>query len=471
MNTPDTSALAVAIMAAGKGTRMKSETTPKVLHTLAGRSMVLHVLHAAAALEPASFQLIVGHGGDKVREHVSQLAPAAIAERLNWVEQTEQLGTGHAVQQVLPHLADFGGHLVVLNGDVPLLSASTLQDLTRRHLEGQHAATLLTTRLSNPSGYGRILKDNAGRLIGIREDKECTPAELAIDEVNSGIYLFAWPKLAELLPQLNNHNAKGEYYLTDILGMLVDRGLPVGVHCMSDHREVLGINSRKELADVEAILQERLRHHWMEAGVTLRAPETITIGCEVELASDVEILPGTHLQGRTRVGSHSRIGPHSQLNDAVVGEHCEISFSVLQEVEVGHHVSVGPYAHLRPGTVVEAEAKIGNFVELKNTHLGRASKAGHLSYLGDAEIGSDCNIGAGTITCNYDGAQKHRTEIGDDVFVGSHSTLVAPVRLAQGAYTGAGSVITEDLPAGSLGLGRARQTTKPGWAESKRPRK
>ncbi len=469
MTTPET--LAVAIMAAGKGTRMKSERTPKVLHTLAGRSMVMHVLHTAFALKPENVQLIVGHEAQQVRDHVAKLASPDMLERLGWVEQLEQLGTGHAVQQVLPPLKDFKGHLAVLNGDVPLLSPETLQDLWQRHLDGRHVATLLTTRLNDPTGYGRIVKNAFGRFLAIREHKECTPEELQINEVNSGIYLFDWTHLARLLPKLTNHNAKGEYYLTDILEMLIQEGQIVGVHCMEDPREVLGINSRRELAEVEGILRTRIRDHWMMSGVTMRQPETISIDVEVEIAVDAEILPNCQLEGRTRVGAWSKIGPNTRLQDAVIGDYCEITMSVVNQAQVGDGVTVGPFAHLRPDTVLADKAKVGNFVELKNTRLGEGAKASHLSYLGDAEIGAGSNIGAGTITCNYDGAHKHKTVMAEGVFVGSNSTLVAPLELGREAYVAAGSVITDAVPAGSLGLGRARQTNKDGWVEKKKPRK
>lgn len=462
--------LAVAIMAAGKGTRMKSEDRPKVMHTLAGRSIIMHVLHTAFALEPESAQLIVGHMAAKLRQHVEQEASPEMFERLGWVEQLEQLGTGHAVQQVIPHLKGFKGHLAVLNGDVPLLSATTLQDLWQRHLDGRHVATLLTTRLNDPSGYGRIIKNPFGRFLAIREHKECSPEELAINEVNTGIYIFDWSQLERLLPQLNNDNAKGEYYLTDILGMLIEEGLPVGVHCMQDPREVLGINSRKELADVENILYERIREHWMLEGVTMRQPETISIDIDVELEADVEILPQCQLKGRTRVAAGSRIGPGSLLENALVGRQSQIVMSVINQAEVGDQVQIGPFAHLRPETQVADQAKVGNFVELKKARLGVGAKASHLSYLGDVEIGARSNIGAGTITCNYDGTYKHRIQMGEEVFVGSNSTLVAPLNLGNQAYIAAGSVITQDVEAGSLALGRARQVHKPGWVAKKQAR-
>lgn len=468
MNTEN---LAIAVMAAGKGTRMKSENLPKVLHTLAGRSIVMHVLHTAFRLDPSAVHLIIGHEGQQVRDHVESHSGDSMLGRLGWVEQRDQLGTGHAVQQVMPHLENFKGHLAVLNGDVPLLSAETLGALWQRHLDGRHAATLLTTSLPDPTGYGRIIKNAFGRFLAIREHKDCSPEELQIKEFNTGIYLFDWEHLSRLLPQLRNDNAKGEYYLTDILGMLIDENLSVGLHTMEDPREVLGINSRKELAEVEGILRARIRDKWMLEGVTLRQPETISIDVDVELAADVEILPNCQLEGATKVSAGSKIGPNVLLRDAEVGEGCEILNSVVHLAVVGDRATVGPYAHLRPAAELAEGAKVGNFVELKNARLGAGSKASHLSYLGDAEIGAGCNIGAGTITCNYDGTRKHRTELADGVFIGSNSTLVAPVRVEAGGYVGAGSVITADVPAGALALGRARQVIKPGWVAQKDARK
>lgn len=463
--------LAIAIMAAGKGTRMKSETIPKVMHTLAGRSMIMHVLHTAMELTPSLILPIVGHHRDKVRAHVAEQGSPEMLERLSWVEQIEQLGTGHAVQQLMPKLNGFEGHVIIVNGDVPLLSAKTLQELLRQHAEGFHAATLLTTRLKDPTGYGRIVKNNAGYFIGIREDKDCDPAELKIDEVNTGIYLFDWKFLAEILPQLKNDNAKAEFYLTDALGMLVSRKLSVGVHCMEDSHEVLGINSRLDLAQVEDHLYQQIRDYWLDQGVTLRNPTSIVIDSTVKLSPDCEILSGTVLQGQTRIGKGSVIGPNTQIIDSQVGADCQISHSVVKESQLADQVSVGPFAHIRPQSQLDQGSKIGNFVELKKTHLGIGSKISHLSYIGDAEIGQNCNIGAGTITCNYDGARKHQTTLADDVFVGSNSTLVAPVNIGKSGYIAAGSVITEAVPAGALGIGRGRQSNKAGWVAQKRPHK
>lgn len=463
--------LAIAVMAAGKGTRMKSPELPKVMHTLAGRSMIMHVLHAANQLHPEHLLPIVGHLKDKVKSHVDEKAPELMRNRLQWVEQIEQKGTGHAVQQLIPHLKDFSGQLIIINGDVPLLNASTLTDLLKKHLEEINAATLLTTTLDDPSGYGRIVKNNADRFLAIREHNDCTPAELRIKEVNTGIYIFNWDHLAQVLPDLQNDNAKGEYYLTDVLGTLASQRYTIGVHCMNDPSEVQGINSRRELAYVEGLLQKRLRHYWMDAGVMLRNPDSIMLDCEVTLESNVELLPGTLLQGKTHIESGCVIGPHSVLSDAYIGKDSVINQSVVNQAKIHDGVHIGPFAHIRPQSEVLSKAKVGNFVELKNTRLGIGSKVSHLSYIGDAEVGEHCNIGAGTITCNYDGAHKHKTEMGSNVFVGSNSTLIAPIHLEDNTYVAAGSTITEKVPSGALALGRSRQVNKEGWTEHKRPRK
>lgn len=459
----------IAILAAGKGTRMKSEL-PKVLHRLAGRSMLEHVLHTALALEPEKIHVIVGRGAPQVQQWIQSHGSESLLHCLEWVEQKEQLGTGHAIMQLQPILANFQGHLMILNGDVPLLRAETLKQLLHTHQAQEYAVTLLTSRIDNPTGYGRIVRQQ-GQFVRIVEHKDASPEELAIDEINTGVYIFSWPILQQYLPRLRNINAKGEYYLTDVLEMLVQDRQRIGTVSADNSLEVLGVNSRKELADVERILYRRINEYWMNAGVTLRDPDSIYIDSQVELAMDVEIMPGTLLQGQTRVGAGSRIGPYCQVYHSQIGENCEIRFSVLDHVEVQTGVQIGPYAHLRPETVVEKHAKVGNFVELKKTRLGEGSKAAHLSYLGDAIIGAHCNIGAGTITCNYDGAHKHATILEEEVFVGSNSTLVAPLRLGAQAYIAAGSVITTDVPPGSLGIGRERQVNKEGWSERRRPRK
>ncbi len=469
--TTSTPTLAIAVMAAGKGTRMKSPELPKVMHTLAGRSMIMHVLHAANQLHPEHLLPIIGHHGEKVQQHVNEKAPEIMLNRIQWVEQKEQKGTGHAVQQLIPHLKNFSGQLIIINGDVPLLNASTLTALLKKHLEEINAATLLTTTLEDPTGYGRIVKNNADRFLAIREHNDCTPAELRIKEVNTGIYIFNWEHLAQVLPELQNDNAKGEYYLTDVLGILASQRYTIGVHCMNDPSEVQGINSRRELAYVEGLLQKRLRNHWMDAGVMLRNPESIMLDCEVTLESNVEILPGTLLKGKTHIETGCTIGPHSVLTDAYIGENSVINQSVITQAKIHDHVHIGPFAHIRPDTEVLSKGKVGNFVELKNTRLGVGSKASHLSYLGDAIIGEHCNIGAGTITCNYDGAHKHKTEMANGVFVGSNSTLIAPISLEENSFVGAGSTLSENVPAGALALGRSRQSNKLGWSEHKRPRK
>lgn len=460
----------IAVMAAGKGTRMKSETTAKVLHTLAGRSMIMHVLHAGKATGPEKTHVIVGHCAEDVQHHVLQFPDQLPVDQIEWVEQKEQLGTGHAIMQLQPNLKDYQGHLMILNGDIPLLKAETLQKLVDTHFKLGYIATLLTTEVEDPTGYGRIVRHN-GQFMKITEHKEATPAELAINEINTGVYIFSWPHLSQALDNLTNNNAKGEYYLTDVIQQMVENRERIATVKVLNSREVLGVNSRKELADAETILREEINQQWMLEGVTLRNPESILIDCDVTLEADTEILPGCVLQGNTKIGAHCVIGPHTQIVNSQIGDYTEVAFSVIKDAQIASEVSVGPYAHIRPQTRIDNKAKIGNFVELKNTHLQAGAKASHLSYLGDAIIEEKCNIGAGTITCNYDGAAKHKTHLKANVFTGSNSTLIAPLTVEANAYIAAGSVITEDIPADSLGIGRGRQVNKEGWCLSKRPQK
>lgn len=454
--------LAIAVMAAGKGTRMKSETQAKVLHTLVGRSLIMHVLKTAFELNPVTIYPIVGHCADQVQTHVMEHPEGLPAERICWVAQTEQLGTGHAIMQLTEPLGDFKGHLIILNGDVPLLTVQTLQRLVSTHQTMKHAATLVTTQIENPTGYGRIVRQD-GEFIAIVEHKEANPAQLRIKEINAGVYMFDWAALQNVLGRLENLNAKGEYYLTDVIPLLIADQQRIGTVTVDNPTEVLGINTRKELADLEAAMRHQINEQWMLTGVTIRDPDHTYIDCTVQLEADTEILPGTVLQGRVKIGNHCQIGPHTQLKNVTVGHHSTIAHSVAEEAIIGDHVTVGPFAHIRPGTVLAEKCKVGNFVELKKAHLQTGTKASHLSYLGDVSIGHHSNIGAGTITCNYDGTHKHKTVLGDQVFIGSNSTLVAPLTIENDAYIAAGSVITERVPAGSLGIGRGRQVNKEGW--------
>jgi bifunctional UDP-N-acetylglucosamine pyrophosphorylase/glucosamine-1-phosphate N-acetyltransferase len=447
-------------MAAGKGTRMRS-ALPKVLHCLAGRSLLGHVLASLQPLHPQHVIAIVGHQHQQVAD--------SLPEGVEWVLQQPQLGTGHAVMQVLPKLpADVGGTLLLLSGDVPLIRPETLQRLVAHHHHHRSAATILTARMPAPGNLGRVLRGGGDQVEAIVEAKDARPEQLAVDEINSGIYCFDWAKVAPLLQRLQPNNAQGEYYLTDVIAMLVTAGEPVHAVVTADWTEVMGINDRVELAKAGSILRDRLNEHWMRQGVSLIDPAQTYIDAEVVFEGEAIVWPGCHLQGTTVIGDGAEIGPQSQIRQSRIGAGAQIRQSVIDSCEVGPGTQVGPYAHLRMHAVVGADCRIGNFVELKKTTFADGVKASHLSYLGDATIGAGSNIGAGTITCNYDGVKKHPTTIGERVFVGSDSVLVAPLTLASDSYVAAGSVITQDVPAGALGIGRGRQSNIEGWVWRRR---
>jgi bifunctional UDP-N-acetylglucosamine pyrophosphorylase / glucosamine-1-phosphate N-acetyltransferase len=455
----------VAVLAAGKGTRMKS-ALPKVLHRVAGEPLIDHVLRAAEAIEPATVTVIVGHLADAVKLSLSKRMGHGFAL------QEPQLGTGHALLQVEPHLRDANGTLVLLSGDVPLLRGATLRTMVRRHTESSAAATVLTARVSDPHGYGRIVRDGKGAVTAIVEEKDATDDQRRIHEINSGIYAFALAPLFGALRSLGASNAQGEYYLPDLVRIYRARGLAVETLVLDDAREILGINSRKELADVSAIMNSNRIEALMAAGVTVIDPASAWVGPEVEIGADSILHPGVYLEGRTRIGSNCVVNSgvrnvNSTIEDGVVIN----NFCVIIDSRIRSGAQVGPFAHLRPESDVGEGARVGNFVELKNTHFGRGSKANHLAYLGDATIGERVNVGAGTITCNYDGTAKHPTVIEDGAFIGSDSQLVAPVRVGKGAYVAAGSSIVEDVPDGALGIARGRQINKPGWVERRKSHK
>lgn len=444
--------VAVAVLAAGKGTRMKSDL-PKVLHPLGGKSLVQRVLEVAEALEPTRRLAIVGYRRESVREALADYP------NLEFVEQVEQLGTGHAVQQVLPHLRDFEGDFLVLNGDAPLLRPETLQKLLQTHREKGQAATILTAHLPDPTGYGRVFCDENGCLTEIIEHRDCTPAQRANTRVNAGIYCFRWKDLAAVLPKLSNDNDQQEYYLTDAVNLL----RPVVVFDCDDYQETLGINDRLQLSEAYSILQKRTKDHWMRQGVNIIDPVSVTIDDGVELVADVTIEPQTHLRGTTKIGAGSRIGPGSLVENSTIGENVTVAFSIVRDSVVANNANIGPYAHLRINANVGEACRIGNFVELKSTTMGYKTNASHLSYLGDATIGDQSNIGAGTITVNYDGKNKHKTVIGTGTRIGSNNSLVAPLMIGSGVTTAAGSTIVEDLPDNCLAIARSRQVVKAGW--------
>ncbi len=444
--------VAVAILAAGRGTRMRSQL-PKVLHRLGGRSLVEWVLSSLSEIEPSRRLVIVGYQGHLVEEALAALP------NLELVEQAEQLGTGHAIQQLLPHLTDFQGDLLVLNGDVPLLRPQTLKLLLDTHKHHQNAATILTAHLPNPKGYGRVFCDGQNIVKQIVEDRDCTPAQKQNRRINAGVYCFRWSELARVLPQLQANNDQQEYYLTDAVNFLE----PVMAVDVEDYQEILGINDRKQLATAYDILQDRVKDAWMAAGVTLVDPNSVTIDDTVQIHPDVVIEPQTHLRGKTVIGSGCRIGPGSLIENSQLGDHVTVLYSVVSDSTVEDGARIGPYAHLRGHVSVGAGCRIGNFVELKNTTLGDRTNVAHLSYLGDATLGDRVNVGAGTITANYDGVHKHPTQIGDRSKTGANSVLVAPITVGSDVTIAAGSTVTDDIPDDCLVVARARQVVKPGW--------
>lgn len=447
----------VVILAAGQGTRMKS-ATPKVLHPVANRSMVEWVLGAAATLNPTSVTLVVGHGADAVRRGLSHRG------QLQYVVQQPQLGTAHALMQAEPVLSGQTGTVVLLSGDVPLLRAATLRRLVDHHVASRAAATVLTALVERPYGYGRVVRTD-GRLARIVEERDASAEERALKEINTGIYAFDLELLFGSLARIAANNAQREYYLTDLVGIYRESGQTLETLLVDDPAEVRGVNSRSELAEMGRVVRETKNAELMAAGVTLVDPSTTYIDPDVEVGPNTVIHPCVTLEGRTRIGAACEIRAHvriadSQLSDRVTVNDC----CVLVGATVASGAVVGPFAHLRPETRLGERSRVGNFVELKKTSLGPGSKANHLSYLGDATIGENVNVGAGTITCNYDGVHKHSTIIEDGAFIGSDTQLIAPVRIGRGAYVGAGSSITEDVPAGALGIARGRQANLSGWA-------
>ncbi|HEX6361678.1 MAG TPA: bifunctional UDP-N-acetylglucosamine diphosphorylase/glucosamine-1-phosphate N-acetyltransferase GlmU [Albitalea sp.] len=445
-------ALEIIVLAAGQGKRMRSQQ-PKILHSLAGRPLLGHVLATARALSPHRMIVVHGHGAGEVRA-------AFDGAQVEWVLQAEQLGTGHAVRQAMPRISS-EADVLILYGDVPLVRAETLRRLSAA---GRGGIALLTAELDDPAGYGRIVRDATGHVARIVEHKDAAPAELGIREINAGFMAMSAKRLAGWLDKITNRNAQKEYYLTDIITLAAGEGVPISAVSVADAWEVAGVNSKRELAQLERHYQRMQSEALLDAGVTLADPARIDVRGELVCGKDVAIDVNCVFEGGVSLGDGVRIGPNCVLRNVSIASGTEVlAFSHLEDSEVGARCRLGPYARLRPGSSLAEDVHVGNFVEVKASRIGRGSKANHLSYIGDSEVGTNVNVGAGTITCNYDGAAKHRTVIEDDCFIGSDATLVAPVRIARGSYIGAGSTISRDTPAGQLTVARARQVSIPSW--------
>jgi bifunctional UDP-N-acetylglucosamine pyrophosphorylase/glucosamine-1-phosphate N-acetyltransferase len=453
--------LSSIILAAGKGRRMNS-SIPKVLHKVAGKPMIAHVLKIPLALQAEPIVVVLGHNGSEVEEYLKTLN-----EKIKVAWQERLLGTGDAVKKALPLIKGRSENVLILCGDTPLLTLETINHMVEIHFERRPACTLLTAVLEDPSGYGRVIRDIDGYVERIVEDVDANEEEKKVKEINAGVYIFQVDLLEEGLKSLHDFNNQGEYYLPKVVDYFVDKGYRVDAVKALEPDEIRGVNSREELARANKIYFYRRARALMESGVTIIDPDTTYIEDEVEVGRDTIIYPNTYLQGKCTIGSFCQIGPNAIIRDSILDDRVEFVNSVAFEAKIGTGSKIGPFAYLRPGTEIGKEAKVGTFVELKKTKVGDFSKVPHLSYLGDALIGRNVNIGAGTITCNYDGEKKHQTIIEDEAFIGSDSIIVAPVKINKAAYTAAGSVITEDVPEYSLGIGRARQVNKEGWVKSK----
>ena len=451
--------LVTVILAAGKGTRMKS-SLPKVLHRVGGKSMLQHVLDAASKAGAKRNIVVVGFGGEQVKE--------AIGDQAEFVVQAEQLGTGHAVQQTASLLQGETGTVMVLCGDTPLLTGELLKKLYDAHKEAGAKATVLTAIMPDATGYGRIIRTATGTVEKIVEHKDATEAERKVQEVNSGIYCFEAQDLFQALSEVTCDNAQGEYYLPDVLEILCNKGEKIWAVAADDYESTLGINSRVQLSGAEKILRRRKNIELMDSGVTIMDPDSTFIDADVTVGRDTVIYPFTWLEGTTTVGEACEIGPNTRFTDTKIGNHVTAHFSYGHECEIADEVILGPYVHLRPNTKLAHKVKIGNFVEVKNSNIGEGTKLPHLSYIGDCDMGSGVNMGCGTITVNYDGKTKFRTKVGNDAFIGCNSNLVAPVEVGDGAYVGAGSTITKNVPPADLAIARARQTNIAGWTDKRK---
>ncbi len=447
------------ILAAGEGTRMKSKT-PKVLHSAAGRTMLEWVMCAAREAELEKCVVVCGRGIEEIQSQFLQ--------SVAYAEQKERKGSGHAVMCAADELAGFSGYTLIIAGDMPLLRGETVRALVKAAQDGNYACTMLTARLERPYGYGRILRNAVGDVQAIVEEKDATDEQRLIDEVNASCYCVNTPLLLECLKEIRPQNAQGEYYLTDIVGLLNARGEKVGAYVAEDARECMGVNDRAQLAQVSAILRERILNEHMKNGVTLIDPHNtyIDAGCTIE--SDTVIHPNVTLEGNTKIGSDVTLYPGSRIKDSVIGDDTDVQNSVILNAQVGSHSTVGPNAYIRPGTVVGDHCRIGDFVEIKNANIGDGTKVSHLTYIGDSDFGKGINVGCGVVVVNYDGRSKFRTTVGDDAFLGCNTNLISPVNVGRGVYVAAGSTITEDIPDNAFAIARSRQTVKTNWKDKRK---
>ena len=444
------------ILAAGKGTRMKSDL-PKVLHKVAGISMLEHVFRSVNAINPEKTVTVVGHKAELVEQ--------VLAGQTDFVRQTEQLGTGHAVMMAEPVLENLTGQTLVIAGDTPLITGESLKNLIDFHINHKNVATILTAEADNPFGYGRIVRNQHGEVLKIVEQKDASDFEQQIKEINTGTYVFDNSSLFKALKNINTNNAQGEYYITDVIGIFRENGEKVGAYTLKDFDESLGVNDRVALATAEGVMRRRINKQHMVNGVSFVNPDATYIDVDVEIAPEVQLEANVTLKGQTKIGAETILTNGTYIVDSEIGERAVITNSMIEESSVADGVTVGPYAHIRPGSSLAKDVHVGNFVEIKGSAIGENTKAGHLTYIGNSEVGANVNFGAGTITVNYDGQNKYKTIIGDNVFVGSNSTIIAPVELGNNSLVGAGSTIDKDVPANAIALGRSRQINKEDYAK------
>ena len=445
------------ILAAGQGTRIKSDL-PKVLHKVCGKEMVNHVIDTLRKAKIEDVNVIVGKGAELVKEKTN-------SRNVSYSLQTEQLGTGHAVKSAIEFLSGKKGTVAVFCGDAPLITEETIGRLFNEHINNENSTTLLTSILDDATGYGRIIRDGE-EVLKIVEHKDCNEEELKVKEINSGIYCFEIEKLVECLGNLSTNNSQGEYYLTDVIEMLKDKAERVGA-LVIDHEETLGVNSRLQLSEVEAILRKRINNKHLDNGITIIDPMTTYIGADVEIGQDTIIYPGNVLEGNTKIGKGCTLFPNSRINNSIIGENVEIQSSVILDSSVGNNTTVGPFAYIRPESVVGDNVRIGDFVEIKKSTIGNNTKVSHLTYVGDSEVGESCNFGCGTVTVNYDGTNKHKTVIGNNSFIGCNTNLISPVTIEDNSYIAAGSTITNDVHSGELAVARAKQRNIEGWVDKR----